>query len=76
MRGAIPPLSQYAFMAWYSVKVQGQLHAEESTFQKLVVVQLLKTFPLRFISMFTRAAVGLWPESSPCAHNIRLEYSF
>jgi hypothetical protein len=27
MRGAIPPLSQYAFMVWCSVKkAQGQLH--------------------------------------------------
>jgi hypothetical protein len=26
MRGAIPPLSQYAFMAWCSVKAQGQLY--------------------------------------------------
>jgi hypothetical protein len=26
MSGAIPPLPQYAFMAWYSVKAQGQLY--------------------------------------------------
>jgi hypothetical protein len=26
MRGAIHPLPQYAFMAWCSVKAQGQLH--------------------------------------------------
>jgi hypothetical protein len=26
MSGAIPPLPQYAFMAWYSVKTQGQLY--------------------------------------------------
>jgi len=26
MCGAIPPLSQYAFMAWCSVKAQGQLY--------------------------------------------------
>jgi hypothetical protein len=26
MRGAIPPFLQYAFMAWYSVKAQGQLY--------------------------------------------------
>jgi hypothetical protein len=26
MRGAIPPLSQYVFMAWCSVKAQGQLY--------------------------------------------------
>jgi hypothetical protein len=26
MRGAIPPLPQYAFMAWFSVKAQGQLY--------------------------------------------------
>jgi hypothetical protein len=26
MRGAIPPLPQYAFMAWCLVKTQGQLH--------------------------------------------------
>jgi hypothetical protein len=25
MIGAIPPLLQYAFMAWYSVKTQGKL---------------------------------------------------
>jgi hypothetical protein len=26
MRGAVPPLPQYAFMAWCSVKAQGQLY--------------------------------------------------
>jgi hypothetical protein len=26
MSGAIPPLPQYALMAWCSVKAQGQLH--------------------------------------------------
>jgi hypothetical protein len=26
MRGAIPPLLQYAFMAWFSLKAQGQLY--------------------------------------------------
>jgi hypothetical protein len=26
MRGAIPPLSQYAFMAWCSVEAQGQFY--------------------------------------------------
>jgi hypothetical protein len=26
MNGAIPPLPQYAFMAWYLVKAQGQLY--------------------------------------------------
>jgi hypothetical protein len=27
MSRAIPPLPQYAFMAWYSVKAQGQLYS-------------------------------------------------
>jgi hypothetical protein len=26
MSGDIPPLPQYAFMAWWSVKAQGQLY--------------------------------------------------
>jgi hypothetical protein len=26
MRGALPPLPQYALMAWCSVKAQGQLY--------------------------------------------------
>jgi len=26
MRGAIPPLPQYAFMTWCSVEAQGQLY--------------------------------------------------
>jgi len=26
MRGAIPPLRQYASMTWCSIKAQGQLH--------------------------------------------------
>jgi hypothetical protein len=26
MSGAIPPLPQYAFMAWLSVKAQGQIY--------------------------------------------------
>jgi len=26
MSGAIPPLPQYAFMAWYSIKAQRQLY--------------------------------------------------
>jgi len=28
IRGAIPPLPQYAFIAWCSVKAQGQLYKE------------------------------------------------
>jgi hypothetical protein len=27
MSGAIPPFPEYAFMAWYSVKAQGQLYS-------------------------------------------------
>jgi len=26
MSGAIPPLPSYAFIAWYSVKAQGQIY--------------------------------------------------
>jgi hypothetical protein len=26
MSGAVPPLLQYAFMAWFSLKAQGQLY--------------------------------------------------
>jgi hypothetical protein len=26
MRGAVPPLPQYAFVAWCSIKAQGQLY--------------------------------------------------
>jgi hypothetical protein len=26
MKGAMPPIPQYAFMAWCSVKAQGQLY--------------------------------------------------
>jgi len=32
MRGDIPPLPQYAFMAWCSVKAQGQLYFFTFTF--------------------------------------------
>jgi hypothetical protein len=33
MRGAIPPLSQYAFIAWCSVKIaQGQLYILSSPY--------------------------------------------
>jgi hypothetical protein len=36
MRGALPPLPQYAFMAWYSVKAQGQLYLYVTLYKLLV----------------------------------------
>jgi len=41
MSGAIPPLPQYAFMVWCSVKAQGQLYI----FTLLVCREILKTEP-------------------------------
>jgi hypothetical protein len=40
MRRAIPPLTPYAFMVWYSVKAQGQLYlylAAERIFEVMCV---------------------------------------
>jgi len=31
MRGSMPPIPQYAFMTWCSVKSQGQLHLDHKT---------------------------------------------
>jgi hypothetical protein len=47
MRGAIPPLSQYALMAWRSVKAQEQLYVITTTttttvFQGLDLLACLK----------------------------------
>jgi hypothetical protein len=39
MSGAIPPLPQYAFMAWCSVKAQGQFN-----FVVVVVVVITHSF--------------------------------
>jgi hypothetical protein len=41
MRGDIPPLPQYAFMAWYSVKAQGQLYLY--LLQNQTIVQIHST---------------------------------
>jgi hypothetical protein len=35
IRGAIPPLSQYAFMAWCSVKARGHLYLLPSTLESM-----------------------------------------
>jgi hypothetical protein len=32
MSGAIPPVPQYAFMAWFSVKARGKLYVFTFTF--------------------------------------------
>jgi hypothetical protein len=40
MIGAIPPLSQYAFMAWCSVKAQGQLYLYLTVFFLLKDIKL------------------------------------
>jgi hypothetical protein len=39
MRGAIPPLLQYAFMAWCSVKGRGQLYLYIKTTQAWEIVK-------------------------------------
>jgi hypothetical protein len=38
MSGAIPPFPQYAFMAWCSVKAQGQLYMSKEL--KRIVLQV------------------------------------
>jgi hypothetical protein len=43
MRGAIPPLSQYAFMAWCSVKAQGQLYLH--LYLTLAISEVVTRFP-------------------------------
>jgi peptidoglycan/LPS O-acetylase OafA/YrhL len=44
MRGAILPLPQYAFMAWYSVQVQGQFYLTLPLLYVLIAKMLLKIF--------------------------------
>jgi hypothetical protein len=45
MRGAIPPLPQYVFMVWCLVEYRDNFTSvEQGLLEKLVVVQLLKTF--------------------------------
>jgi len=53
MSGAISPFSQYAFMAWCSVKAQGQLYLKCLSLSALVphgINQTLTSFPF---SVFT-----------------------
>jgi hypothetical protein len=55
MSGAIPPLPQYASMAWCSVKTQGKLYLLNYlsylctlirvVHEKLILIQLVKKFP-------------------------------
>jgi hypothetical protein len=42
MSGALPPLPQYAFMAWCSVKVQGQLYTERK--RKIYKERIVKNY--------------------------------
>jgi hypothetical protein len=51
MSGAIPPLPHYAFMAWCSVKVQGQLH--------LLVLCIVPSLLLAF-SCLRKFCVNQW----------------
>jgi hypothetical protein len=37
MRGAIPPILQYTFMAWCSVKAQGQLYV--TLMEELIIAE-------------------------------------
>jgi hypothetical protein len=46
MHGAIPPLTQYAFMAWCSVKAQGQQHGELRNAYKILVRKPEENKPL------------------------------
>jgi hypothetical protein len=39
MRGAIPPLSQYAFMAWCSVKTKHRVNFTFTFFSSLQIVE-------------------------------------
>jgi hypothetical protein len=60
MHGAIPPLSQYAFMAWCSVKAQGQFY--------LYILPLLTSykcckFTMKF--MLFHFNVMIWDEYVP-----------
>jgi hypothetical protein len=42
MRGTIPPLPQYAFMAWYLVKAQGQLYLTRQVLIRLDLITLIR----------------------------------
>jgi hypothetical protein len=46
MSGAIPPLPQYAFMAWCSVKAQGQLYLYFS-YENLRVARIAQWYRAR-----------------------------
>jgi hypothetical protein len=39
MSGTIPPLPQYAFMAWCSVKAQGQIYLYLSSLRHVIFMQ-------------------------------------
>jgi hypothetical protein len=46
MTGAIPPLIQYSFMAWCSVKAQGQLDGGELSVYTPAALTALKMTPV------------------------------
>jgi len=50
MRGAVPPLPQYAIMTWFSVEAQGQLHTYTCHWDRHIclVKGKGKVFPMLF----------------------------
>jgi len=57
MGGALPPLPQYAFMAWYSGGAQGQLYLSYP-YVHIYVIKILKE---EFIICFTRLYLFPFP---------------
>jgi hypothetical protein len=51
MSGAISPLPQYAFMAWCSVKAQGQLYLLPYLYRQL---PFIKNYPFKVILTFIK----------------------
>jgi hypothetical protein len=54
MSGAIPPLSQYALMAWCSVKAQGKLYLFTSTFTVIFSINNIMVHKNPLFDMFVK----------------------
>jgi hypothetical protein len=70
MRGAIPPLPQYASIAWCSVKAQGQLYLHLSPLRCRKVSVLPRNFNLLLLKRYLYLGAvgfefGLWHPGTP-----------
>jgi hypothetical protein len=80
MRGAIPPLTQYAFMAWCSVKKK---HMDNFIFTLFLSSQIRQSYVCTSLKIFFPSSIRPYSSSPPCrflgtfchrAHPLHLSY--